>query len=221
MESLQRKVASGQLLTDEEVNEYAKLATLYPMLKAGALGPAGQLGVGIRDGDSGAVAAAILSGVPGEGAAAAAGKAADATADALKANVLKNIAESQAARKVSGFEELVAAEKGIDNVGFDTSNLQNKLSGYLLDSTHPQNQSKANWFSQALGFDQSNWRGLAKQLYFDPATAVPTKTTQYGQTYEQIIPIMGANGKTINTTFVFMKDNSGTVRLVTGIPTKN
>jgi len=103
LESLQRKVASGQMLTDEEVNTYAKLATLYPMLKAGALGPAGQLGLGIRDGDSGAVAAAILGGIPGESAAAAAGKAADATADALKANVLKNIAESQAAREASNF----------------------------------------------------------------------------------------------------------------------
>ncbi|KIP15006.1 hypothetical protein KY49_343 [Burkholderia sp. MSHR3999] len=107
-----------------------------------------------------------------------------------------------------------------NNVGFDTSNLESKLNGYLLDPTHPQNQTKANWFSQALGFDQSNWQDLAKQLYFDTATAVPTKTTQYGQTYEQVIPIKGTNGKTIDTTFVFMKDNSGTVRLVTGIPAK-
>ncbi|WP_244321903.1 DUF637 domain-containing protein [Burkholderia reimsis] len=106
------------------------------------------------------------------------------------------------------------------SVGFDTSNLESKLSGYLLDAAHPQNQTKANWFGQALGFDQSNWQDLASQLRFDPATAVATKTTQYGQTYEQVLPITGANGKTINTTFVFMKDNSGTVRFVTGIPTK-
>lgn len=103
-----------------------------------------------------------------------------------------------------------------NNVGFDTSNLESKLNGYLLDPAHPQNQTKANWFSQALGFDQSNWQDLAKQLYFDTATAVQTKTTQYGQTYEQVIPIKGTNGKTIDTTFVFMKDNYGTVRLVTG-----
>jgi hypothetical protein len=107
-----------------------------------------------------------------------------------------------------------------NNAGFDTSNLESKLDGYLLDAAHPQNQSKANWFSQALGFNQSNWKDLAAQLYFDPATAVATKTTQYGQTYEQVISIVGANGKTINTTFVFMKDNSGAVRLVTGIPAK-
>ncbi|GLU32731.1 hypothetical protein Busp01_25730 [Trinickia caryophylli] len=106
------------------------------------------------------------------------------------------------------------------NLGFDTSNIESKLNGYLLDPAHPQNQTKANWFSQALGFDQSNWQALASQLYFDPESAVLTKTTQYGQTYEQVIPITGTNGKTINTTFVFIKDNTGTVRLVTGIPAK-
>ncbi|WP_430514561.1 DUF6883 domain-containing protein [Pannonibacter phragmitetus] len=104
--------------------------------------------------------------------------------------------------------------------GFDTSNVESKLKGYLLDPAHPQNQSKAMWFNQALGFNQSNWQRLASQLRFDPSTAVATKTTQYGQTYEQVIAINGANGKTINTTFVFMKDNSGAVRLVTGIPAK-
>jgi filamentous hemagglutinin len=108
----------------------------------------------------------------------------------------------------------------VSNAGFDSTNLESKLSGYLLDPVHPQNQTKANWFSQALGFDQSNWQGLAKQLYFDPATAVPIKITQYGQTFEQLIPITGANGKTISTTFVFMKDSSGVVRLVTGLPTR-
>ncbi|CAB3792038.1 hypothetical protein LMG28138_03252 [Pararobbsia alpina] len=90
----------------------------------------------------------------------------------------------------------------------------------MLDPAHPKNQTKANWFDQALGFNQSNWQNLASQLYFDPATAVATKSTQYGQTYEQVIPIAGVNGKTINTTFVFLQDNTGTVRLVTGIPAK-
>jgi len=57
---------------------------------------------------------------------------------------------------------------GSDNAGFDNSNLESKLSLYLLEPAHPQNQTKANRFSQALGFDQSNWQDLAKQLYFDP-----------------------------------------------------
>lgn len=91
-----------------------------------------------------------------------------------------------------------ASYTSISNAGFDTSNLESKLSGYLLDPVHPQNQTKASWFSQALGFDQSNWQDLARQLYFDPATAIPTKVTQYGQTYEQVIPIISANGGTIS-----------------------
>lgn len=67
LESLERKVASGQGLTTDEVNTYAKLATLYPMLRAGALGPAGQLGTAIRDGDPGAAAMAVIGAIPGEG----------------------------------------------------------------------------------------------------------------------------------------------------------
>jgi len=106
------------------------------------------------------------------------------------------------------------------NAGFDTANLQSKLDGYLLDPAHPQNQTKATWFQQALGFDKSNWQQLGSQITFNEATAIATKTTQYGKTFEQVIPITGANGKTIDVPFVFMKDNTGTVRLVTGIPAK-
>lgn len=94
------------------------------------------------------------------------------------------------------------------------------MEGYLLDAAHPQNQTKANWFQQALGFDKSNWQGLASQIRFDETKAVATKMSQYGQTFEQTIPITGVNGKTIGVPFVFMKDSSGTVRLVTGIPAK-
>ncbi|MEO8641314.1 hemagglutinin repeat-containing protein [Pseudomonas sp.] len=109
---------------------------------------------------------------------------------------------------------------GVIDAGFDTANLQNKLQGYLLDASHPQNQTKATWFQQALGFDKSNWEGLASQIQFNEAKAVVTKTTQYGQTFEQKIPIVGTNGRTIDVPFVFLKDGSGTVRLVTGIPAK-
>jgi len=104
--------------------------------------------------------------------------------------------------------------------GFDTTNLQNKLEGYLLDTAHPQNQTKANWFQQALGFDKSNWQELASQIRFNETTAVATKKSQFGQTFEQSIPVKGTNGKTIDVIFVFMKDTTGTVRFVTGIPTK-
>ncbi|WP_416148450.1 DUF637 domain-containing protein [Pseudomonas sp. KU26590] len=109
---------------------------------------------------------------------------------------------------------------GAIDAGFDTANLQSKLQGYLLDAGHPQNQTKATWFQQALGFDQNNWEGLASQIQFNEAKAVVTKVTQYGQTFEQKIPIVGTNGRTIDVPFVFLKDGSGIVRLVTGIPAK-
>ncbi|MGO6693845.1 hemagglutinin repeat-containing protein [Rhizobium johnstonii] len=125
-----------------------------------------------------------------------------------------------AVKQKAAEREVLATEAATGRrVGFETSNLKSKLYDYLLNATHPQNQSKATWFKQALGFDQSNWKDLSLQLYFDIGAATATKTTEYGKTYEQVIPILGANGKTINTKFVFMQDNFGTVRLVTGIPT--
>lgn len=94
------------------------------------------------------------------------------------------------------------------------------MQGYLLDAGHPQNQTKATWFQQALGFDKNNWEGLTSQIRFNEAKAVVTKTTQHGQIFEKKIPIVGTNGRTIDIPFVFLKDGSGTVRLVTGVPEK-
>ncbi|MCZ2498761.1 hypothetical protein GN316_18515 [Xylophilus sp. Kf1] len=151
------------------------------------------------------------------------GKAVGKAGRLIKAGVGAEEAASAAVKEVKTAAGLgengggkIAAEKG----GFDNANLQSKLEGYLLDPAHPQNQTKAIWFQQALGFDKSNWQKLGSQITFNESTAIATKTTQYGQTFEQVIPITGANGKTIDVPFVFMKDNTGTVRLVTGIPTK-
>lgn len=146
-------------------------------------------------------------------------------AQIVAANIAGAIVEGAVSKiRSQGGKNIGGRTNGGENngadAGFDTSNLKSKLEGYLLDSTHPQNQAKANWFQQALGFDKNNWQDLASQIKFNEATAIPTKSTQYGQTFEQSIPITGANGKTIDTTFVFMKDASGVVRLVTGIPTK-
>ncbi|MEB0137389.1 hypothetical protein QN362_18830, partial [Actimicrobium sp. CCC2.4] len=118
------------------------------------------------------------------------------------------------------FKRSRASPTSTEKLGFETSNLQNKLEGYLLNPDHPQNQTKANWFQQALGFNRNNWKDLAAQLKFDENTAVLTKANQFGKTFEQTIPITGANGKIINTRFVFIKNDDGIVRLVTGIPTK-
>lgn len=60
---------------------------------------------------------------------------------------------------------------------------------------------------------------LAKQIKFDPNTAIETGVTQYGTKYNQVINIVGANGRSIDVTFAWIRNNDGIVRLVTAIPT--
>jgi hypothetical protein len=99
--------------------------------------------------------------------------------------------------------------------GFDSTNLYDKLHRYVLDPEHPQNQGKGIWFQEALGFDKHKWEDLATQLYFDESKAVVTRTTPYGTRYEQVIPITGINGRTIEVPFVFQKDSTGQVTFIT------
>lgn len=61
---------------------------------------------------------------------------------------------------------------------------------------------------------------LGNQLIFKESQAVVTKTTDFGVSYKQIIPISGTNGKVIDVPFIFMKDNNGAVKLITGLPPK-
>jgi hypothetical protein len=77
---------------------------------------------------------------------------------------------------------------------------------------------KAKWFEQALGFTRANSGDLERQIVFDQSRAVETGVTQYGTKYNEVIPITGANGKTIDVTFAFIRNNDGVVRLVTAIP---
>lgn len=100
------------------------------------------------------------------------------------------------------------------------ASVADKLDRYLLNLDHPVGGSKAKWFRDALGFTQKNADDLAKQIVFDPKTAVQTVVTEHGVKYNQVIPITGANGKVIDVTFCWIKNNDGVVRLVTGIPTK-
>lgn len=46
-----------------------------------------------------------------------------------------------------------------------------------------------------------------------------TGVTQYGMKYNQVISIAGANGRVIDVTFAWIRENDGVVRLVTAIPT--
>lgn len=95
-----------------------------------------------------------------------------------------------------------------------------KLDTYLLNPAHPDGAAKARWFQQALGFTRANAGDLGRQITFDPAKAVETAVNQYGTKYNEVIPIVGANGKTIDVLFAFIRNNDGIVRLVTAIPTR-
>ena len=98
------------------------------------------------------------------------------------------------------------------------ASVTDKLSRYLLNSSHPVGGSKAKWFDQALGFTKNNMDDLAKQIVFNNKTAVVKEVTKHGTKYNQVIPITGANGKVINVTFAWIKNNDDVVRLVTAIP---
>ena len=100
------------------------------------------------------------------------------------------------------------------------ASVDDKLAKYLLNPEHPVGGRKAKWFEQALGFTRENADDLARQITFNPKTAVKTAVTEHGTKFNQTISITGANGKSIDVTFAWIRNNDGTVRLVTGIPTK-
>jgi len=131
------------------------------------------------------------------------------------------------AAKVVGKAESAAAIAGkttstniIKNTAETQASVDKKLTTYLLEKEHPVGGSKAEWFDSALGFNKANSNELAKQIVFDPAKAVKTAETQFGVKYDQVVPITGANGRTIDVKFGWIKNNDGVVRLVTAIPTK-
>ena len=96
-----------------------------------------------------------------------------------------------------------------------------KLSAYLLNKEHPVGGSKADWFEKALGFTKNNMDDLAEQITFDPAKAVFQKNNGFADLYQQIIPIKGANGRTIEVPFNFAITNGESVpKLVGAIPAK-
>ncbi|MBL9023444.1 MAG: RHS repeat-associated core domain-containing protein, partial [Myxococcales bacterium] len=100
------------------------------------------------------------------------------------------------------------------------ASVKEKLTRYLLNPEHPVGGPKAKWFKEALGFEVSNADELAKQIVFDESKAVQTGVTQHGTKYNQVISITGANGRVIDVTFAWIRNNDGIVRLVTGIPAK-
>ena len=111
--------------------------------------------------------------------------------------------------------------KGVIDLAATRASVDDKLARYLLNADHPIGASKAKWFDSALGFNKSNADQLAKQIVFDEASAVQTAVSEQGVKFNQVIPITGLNGKVIDVTFGWIRNNDGIIRLITGIPKKN
>jgi hypothetical protein len=110
--------------------------------------------------------------------------------------------------------------EGAEAARLSQESVRKKLEGYLLNPDHTRGGPKAKWFEQALGFTRDNMPDLAKQIVFDENKAVFRGVTEFGTEYNQIISITGANGKTIDVTFGWIRRNDGIVRLVTALPTR-
>ncbi len=109
---------------------------------------------------------------------------------------------------------------GADLPATTKESVDNKLWTYLLDPKHPQGGPKAKWFKEALGFTKENMGDLSKQIVFDASKAVKTQETPFGVKYNQTIPIKGANGRTIDVLFGWIKNEDDVIRLTTAIPAK-
>ncbi|MBI3226169.1 MAG: hypothetical protein HYZ39_14040 [Mycolicibacterium cosmeticum] len=155
--------------------------------------------------------AAELSAMPAVSAAGAAARSVSEMALLLQARPAIFAAENagRAGRTAEGAE----------SVNLTQASVRDKLERYLLNPDHEVGGPKAAWFEQALGFTRENAPGLAKQIVFDEGRAVQTGTNQFGTKFNEVIPITGANGKTIDVTFAWIRNNDGVVRLVTAIPT--
>lgn len=100
------------------------------------------------------------------------------------------------------------------------ASVNDKLARYLLNAEHPVGGAKAKFFAQALGYTTENSGALARQLVFNPKTAVQTAVTQHGTKFNQVIDVVGANGRTIPMKTAWIQNNDGVVRLVTAVPAK-
>ncbi len=90
----------------------------------------------------------------------------------------------------------------------------------MPDEAHPKGHDKAVWFRKALGFTKENMDDLAKQIHFDPNLAQKTQVTEFGQKYNQVIRIVGSNGRTIDVTTAWIVGPDNVPKLVTTVPTK-
>ena len=132
-------------------------------------------------------------------------------------------AQEEAGSGAGNHDNPITKSADITIIGFPKTtkeSIDTKLSAYLLNPDHPSGGSKAKWYKEALGFTTDNCDELAKQITFDSGEAVAAIRNKFGTKFSQIIPIRGANGRTISVEFIWISNNDGVVRLVTSIPTK-
>jgi hypothetical protein len=108
----------------------------------------------------------------------------------------------------------------LDVAAASATSVRDKLTRYTLNLEHPLGRSKAQWFEKALGFTRQNSDQLARQLVFDEKTAVQTAVTKYGTKFNQVINVVGTNGRTIPVTTAWIRGEDGVAKLVTALPGK-
>jgi hypothetical protein len=185
MESLERKVASGQGLTTDEVHTYAQLATLYPMLRVGALGPYGQLGVAIRDQDGTAAVAAIIGAVPGEGLVANAGKSLDVATDGA---TLEKVADILAPAKRNTGETVLGHYPEYVTMSDDIGARRYQIPDSVWNSMSEDQR----WVANTTFLDRTINRGDAVIL------ATPAQSARPGSYYAREIDYMRQRGYVVS-----------------------
>jgi hypothetical protein len=83
-----------------------------------------------------------------------------------------------------------------------------KFVSYALSPQSDRGQHKARVIESALGFNLTNWAhfkpAILDALPFRPATL--TSETTFGKKYEIVLPITGANGRTVDVITIWQFD---------------
>lgn len=134
----------------------------------------------------------------------------------LRGRVYEDDTKSKAANPARGNPE--PSRKGPGSITPGNSVIPGeKLTGYILNKEHPRGRDKAIAFEKALGYNQENYKDLAKiiknNLKSSPATY--KGSGKYGDRYEIAMDITGPNGKTARVLTGWLLDKNGKARMVT------
>jgi hypothetical protein len=132
------------------------------------------------------------------------------------AGVAKSVVEEAGEAKPGPVTSAPLAKGGLPATTEES--VADKLQRYLLNPDHPEGKDKAKFFERALGYNRQNADGLAKQLVFNEQAAVQTDVTPYGTKFNQIIDVVGDNGRTVPVKTAWIRNNDGVVRLITAVP---